>query len=79
MGNRFYHYDVEKTVKQDVSNFIEIGWVESEKMSVKGRSVMLFAFCQDLFSNLMDPDKLASQINAPRAHLEACRSLREHR
>ncbi len=47
MGDWFEYYDAKKTGQHDVKNFIEIGWVEAEKMTVKYRLVMLFAFCQD--------------------------------
>ncbi len=53
MGNRFEITMSKKTGKQDVESFIEIGWVEAEKMTVKYPSVILFAFCQDLCANLI--------------------------
>ncbi len=34
MGIRFYDFDVKMTCERDVTNFIEIGWAEAEKMTV---------------------------------------------
>ncbi len=52
MGNRFQCYGVKKTGQLDDKYVMEIGWVEAEKMTVQYRLVVLFAFCQDLCSNL---------------------------
>ncbi len=68
-------YDAEKTGKQDVTNFIEVGWVEAEKVASQYRSVMLFAFCQDLCSNLIKEVILRGLAMAWRRLITALRRL----
>ncbi len=50
-----------------LQHFIEICWEEAEQMTVYYRSVMLFAFWQDLCSNLIFLQSSAVFVTHPKS------------